>query len=162
MTAPAPGTGSPHREDTAAAHLRPAAPASTELVTDEGRTVITDTVVSKIAAAATRRIPGVHSLGGGSARAGDALRGRIPGARVNQSQGVAVEVGERQTAVDIGIVADYGVAIYDLAAAIRRDVIDAVERMTGLEVVEVNVTVYDVHLPDEPDGTAIEAPSRVQ
>ncbi len=149
--------------DAAAPPASRASAASTELVTDEGRTVITDTVVAKIAATATRQVDGVHALGGGgTARAVDALRGRIPGARVNHSQGVAVEVGERQAAVDIGIVADYGVAIYDLAAAIRRDVIDAVERMTGLEVVEVNVTVYDVHLPDENDPPEYEASSRVQ
>ncbi|WP_182359173.1 Asp23/Gls24 family envelope stress response protein [Tomitella gaofuii] len=136
--------------------------ASTQLVTDQGRTILTDTVVSKIAGTATRQVDGVHALGGGTARAVEALRGRIPGARVNHSQGVAVEVGERQTAIDIGIVADYGVPIYDLGAAIRRNVIDAVERMTGLEVVEVNVTVYDVHIPGDDEGLEATASSRVQ
>lgn len=136
---------------------------STELVSELGRTVIADTVVAKIAGMATREIDGVHSLGGGTGRVVGALRERIPGARVNHSQGVAVEVGERQTAVDIGIVAEYGVAIKDLAAGIRRNVIAAVERMTGLEVVEVNVTVHDVFLDDE-DMDDVEAPaqSRVQ
>src|SRR5699024_3081191 len=76
-------------------------PATTQLVTEQGRTVITDTVVSKIAGTATRQVDGVHGLGGGTARAVEALRGRIPGARINHSQGVAVEVGERQTAIDI-------------------------------------------------------------
>ncbi len=149
-----------------AAGLSPARPedgsASTQLVTEHGRTVITDTVVSKIAGTATRQIDGVHGLGGGTARAVEALRGRIPGARINHSQGVAVEVGERQTAIDIGIVAEYGVAVYDLGSAIRSNVIDAVERMTGLEVVEVNVTVYDVHLPTDEDPVEAEASSRVQ
>lgn len=136
---------------------------STELVSELGRTVIADTVVAKIAGMATREIDGVHSLGGGTGRVVGALRERIPGARVNHSQGVAVEVGERQTAVDIGIVAEYGVAIKDLAAGIRRNVIAAVERMTGLEVVEVNVTVHDVFLEDEDDeDTEAPSPSRVQ
>lgn len=136
---------------------------STELITEHGRTVIADTVVAKIAGMATREIDGVHSLGGGTGRVVGALRERIPGARVNHSQGVAVEVGERQTAVDIGIVAEYGVAIKDLASGIRRNVIAAVERMTGLEVVEVNVTVHDVFLDDDDDDNA-PAPtqSRVQ
>lgn len=147
--------GPPHRTS-------PGTPSSTELVTAQGRTIITDTVVSKIAGTATREIDGVHDLGGGTARAVSALRGRIPGARVNSMQGVSVEVGERQTAVDIGIVADYGVAINDLAAAIRRNVIDAVERMTGLEVVEVNVTVYDVYIPGEDEGIEYPASARVQ
>ena len=135
---------------------------STELVSDHGKTIIADTVVAKIAGMATREIDGVHSLGGGTGRVVGALRERIPGARVNHSQGVAVEVGERQTAIDIGIVADYGVAINDLASGIRRNVIAAVERMTGLEVVEVNVTVHDVFLDDDEDQAEVPAQSRVQ
>ncbi|MDN5757817.1 MAG: Asp23/Gls24 family envelope stress response protein [Tomitella sp.] len=135
---------------------------STELVTDQGRTIITDTVVSKIAGTATREIDGVHALGGGTARVVGALRERIPGARVNHAQGVAVEVGELQAAVDIGVVAEYGVAINDMATAIRRNVIAAVERMTGLEVVEVNVTAYDLYLPEDDDEAEDEATSRVQ
>ncbi|GAA2746946.1 Asp23/Gls24 family envelope stress response protein [Terrabacter aerolatus] len=126
----------------------------------QGRTIISDTVVSKIAGIATREVSGVHDLGGGAARAVGALRERIPGGRVNQSQGVGVEVGETQAAVDIDIVAEYGVAIADLAADIRRNVISSVERMTGLDVVEVNVTVHDVYL-DEGDDAPAEAP-RVQ
>ncbi len=80
-----------------------------------------------------------------------ALRERIPGASVNHSQGVSVEVGEKQTAVDIDIVADYGVSIADLAAGIRRNVIAAIERMTGLEVTEVNIAVHDVYLDGDGD-----------
>jgi uncharacterized alkaline shock family protein YloU len=137
--------------------------ADSALVSSEGRTTIADTVVSKIAGIATREVQGVHDVGGGAVRAIGALRERIPGARINQSQGVAVEVGERQAAVDIDIVAEYGVSIADLAAGIRRNVITAVERMTGLEVTEVNITVHDVFLDDGSDDAAAEtAPVRVQ
>lgn len=80
------------------------------------------------------------------------LRETIPGAATDVTQGVSVEVGEKQAAVDIGLVANYGVAIHQLAEAIRANVIDAIEKMTGLEVTEVNVTVYDVHL-DSDDTT---------
>lgn len=131
------------------------------LVTEQGKTSIADTVVSKIAGIAAREISGVHDLGGGAARAVGALRERIPGSRTNLSQGVAVEVGEHQAAVDLDIVAEYGVAIADLAAAIRRNVVDAVERMTGLEVTEVNITVHDVFLESEQDE-AEEQTTRVQ
>ncbi len=62
-----------------------------------------------------------------------------------------MEVGEKQAAVDLDIVADYGVSIADLASGIRRNVIAAVERMTGLEVTEVNINVNDVHLDDGSD-----------
>jgi uncharacterized alkaline shock family protein YloU len=123
-----------------------------EPATSPGRTHIAETVVSKIAGLATREVSGVHALGGGAARAFGTIRERIPGASSNVSQGVAVEVGERQAAIDLDIVVEYGVAITDLARAIRRNVIGALERMTGLEVVEVNVSVNDVHLPSDDDG----------
>lgn len=130
------------------------------LVSEQGRTSIADTVVSKIAGIATREINGVHDLGGGAARAVGALRERIPGSRTNLSQGVAVEVGERQAAIDLDIVADYGVSIADLATGIRRNVIGSVERMTGLEVTEVNITVHDIVV--EGDAEAEPAVSRVE
>jgi uncharacterized alkaline shock family protein YloU len=120
-----------------------------DLVTGQGQTRIADVVVQKIAGLATRDISGVYKLGGGTARALGAVRERIPGARASTGQGVTVEVGERQTAVDLDIVAEYGVAITDLAQAIRRNVISSIEQMTGLEVTEVNISVDDIHLPDE-------------
>lgn len=121
------------------------------LVTEQGKTTIADTVVAKIAGIATREVSGVHALGGGTSRAVGALRERIPGGRTNHSQGVSVEVGERQAAVDIQLVADYGVSIADLSAGIRRNVISAVERMTALEVTEVNIEVQDIYLPSDDD-----------
>lgn len=121
------------------------------LVTSQGKTTIADTVVAKIAGISAREVSGVHSLGGNASRAVGSLIERIPGGRTNHSQGVSVEVGERQAAVDIELVADYGVAIADLASGIRRNVIASVERMTGLQVTEVNVTVQDVFLQTEDD-----------
>ncbi|WP_111509124.1 Asp23/Gls24 family envelope stress response protein [Mycobacterium kyogaense] len=117
--------------------------------TERGKTTIADTVVAKIAGLAAREVTGVHALGGSATRAVGALRDRIPGASVNHAQGVSVEVGEKQAAVDVDIVAEYGVSINDLAAGIRRNVIAALERMTGLEVVEVNITVHDVYVADD-------------
>lgn len=132
------------------------------LVTQHGRTTIAETVVSKIAGLATREIRGVHDLGGGAARAFGALRERIPGASTDAAQGVSVEVGEKQAAVDLAIVVEYGVPIAELARSVRRNVISALERMTGLEVVEVNISVDDVRLPDEDDDEhATGSPGRV-
>lgn len=121
------------------------------LTTSHGRTTIADVVVSKIAGLAAREVNGVHDLGGNATRAVGAIRERIPGASTNYSQGVSVEVGEKQAAVDIDIVAEYGVSISDLAAGIRRNVIAALERMTGLEVVEVNITVHDVYVASQDE-----------
>ncbi|MGQ7294919.1 Asp23/Gls24 family envelope stress response protein [Quadrisphaera sp. KR29] len=133
------------------------------LSSTQGTTTIADTVVSKIAGIATREVNGVYALGGGASRAIGALRERIPGATTNHAQGVSVEVGEKQAAVDIDLIAEYGVAIADLAAGVRRNVIASVERMTGLQVTEVNIDVNDVHIPSEDDDEAEPAkPARVQ
>lgn len=126
-----------------------------------GWTTIADAAVSKIAGLAVRDVDGVHGLGGNATRAVGALRERIPGAVTNHTQGISVEVGEKQAAIDIDIVAEYGVALPEVAATIRRTVISAVERMTGLEVVEVNITIHDVHLPDAGEP-AEDSPARVE
>lgn len=142
-----------------------ASPAESQsgLVTQQGRTSIADAVVAKIAGIAAREVSGVHSLGGGAARAVSSLRERIPGGRTNHAQGVGVEVGERQAAIDIQLIAEYGVSIADLATSIRRNVIGAIEEMTGLEVSEVNIDVQDVHLEtDDDDGEQDDGPARVQ
>ncbi|MEU4409554.1 Asp23/Gls24 family envelope stress response protein [Streptosporangium sp. NPDC023963] len=118
------------------------------MVTSKGTTTIDSGVVSKIAGLAAREIPGVHNMGAGTARALGAVRGMV-GADKSANQGVSVEVGERQAAADLEVVVDYGIAIPDLAAAVRRNVITAVERMTGLEVTEVNIKVSDVHMPGQ-------------
>ncbi|QWC84276.1 Asp23/Gls24 family envelope stress response protein [Nocardioidaceae bacterium] len=130
------------------------------LITDQGRTSIADTVVSKIAGIACRETPGVHAVGGGAARAVGALRERIPGSRTNHSQGVGVEVGERQTAIDLDIVVEYGEDMAELASTIRRNVTAAVEKMSALEVTEVNITVHDVHLGDLDAEQATAAPTQ--
>lgn len=133
------------------------------LESSHGRTTIADTVVAKIAGIATREVNGVYGLGGSATRAFGVIRERIPGGSTNLSQGISVEVGERQAAVDVDIVAEYGVSIPELAKGIRRNVIAAIEQMTGLEVIEVNVSVHDVHIPSEDDDfDTSDGVSRVQ
>lgn len=124
------------------------------LVSNQGTTSIADAVVQKIAGLSAREVPGVHDLGSGTARAIGALRERIPGASASAGQGVAVEVGEKQAAVDLQIVVEYGVAITDVSRSIRRNVITSIEQMTGLEVVEVNINVSDVYIQSEDDEAA--------
>ena len=95
-----------------------------------------------------------------SRRAFGAIRERIPGSTgPSFGQGVGVEVGEAEAAIDLDIVVEYGVGIVELGRSIQRNVKQAVERMTGLRVVEVNIAVDDVYLPDDNDQPA--APSRV-
>lgn len=113
-----------------------------------GRNIIENIVVGKIAGLAAREVSGVHALGGGAARMMSSIRDTFGGTE-NVQQGVTVDVGESQAAADVSIVAEYGVAIHELADAIRANIIRSIERMTGLEVTEVNVTVTDVHLPQD-------------
>jgi uncharacterized alkaline shock family protein YloU len=126
----------------------------------EGQTKIADVVVQKIASLSAREVPGVRALGGGASRTIGALRGRIPGAGTSHGQGVTVEVGERQVAVDLDVLIEYGIAIPDLARAVRQNVITSIEEMTGLDVVEVNITIVDLYLGDgaeaEPQRARVE------
>ncbi len=129
------------------------------LVTEQGKTSIADSVVAKIAGIATREISGVHNMGSGGARTMGAIKEKIGASKSTASQGVSVEVGERQAAVDLDIVVEYGVPIVDLSKAVRENVTQRIERMTGLEVTEVNVFVDDIFLEEEEKAPA---PERVQ
>ena len=131
----------------------------TRLSTQEGKISVAQSVVQKIAGMACREVSGVYAMGTGGTRAFGAIRERIPGSSgPNVAQGVGVEVGETQAAIDLDIVIEYGASIADLGRSIQRNVKQSVERMTGLEVVEVNVAVDDVHLPVSEEE---ERPTRV-
>ena len=148
-------TSSTSTSSSAVAQATPSALQSTQ-----GTTTIANDVVQKIAGLAAREVAGVYSLGGGAARALGALRERIPGASQAVGQGVTVEVGERQAAVDLDLVTEYGVPIADLSRSVRRNVIASVEGMTGLQVTEVNISVNDIHLPTDDEGP--QEPARVR
>ena len=147
----------------------PTTPPSSDLATsspgplqsDLGQTTIADRVVQKIVGLAAREVPGIYDLGGGAARTLGAIRERIPGSSQTSGQGVTVEVGQSQAAVDLEVVTEYGMSIADVAKSVRRNVISAVEGMTGLQVTEVNLSVNDIHLPgDDQEDSA--QPARVQ
>ncbi|WP_437426777.1 Asp23/Gls24 family envelope stress response protein [Williamsia muralis] len=87
---------------------------------DRGRTAISQTVVAKIAGIAAREISGVSDLGGSAERVVGRVRDVLPGTSTASTQGIEVEVGERQAAVDVGIVADYGVDPAEAAGFIGR------------------------------------------
>lgn len=117
--------------------------------TGAGKTTIEDGVVAKIAGMAAREVSGVYALGGGAARAIGAIRDALNS--TDHSQGVSVEVGEKQVAVDVTIMAEYPVALQQVADEVRAAVYRAMEDLVGMEVAEVNVTVNDVHIPSDDD-----------
>ncbi|WP_394940825.1 Asp23/Gls24 family envelope stress response protein [Psychromicrobium sp. YIM B11713] len=135
-------------------------PQEPELGSDaSGRTVIADAAVAKVAGIAARGVAGVHSLGSGSARAIGAIRD-VVGA-TDLSQGIRVEVGATQVAVDVSLVAEYGLPLQEVCHQVRLAVYRAVQDLVGLTVIEVNVEVNDVHLPGTDSVKAV-APPRTQ
>jgi uncharacterized alkaline shock family protein YloU len=155
--ASAPGGGQP----SGYPQRRPAGavqPRRSELVTPHGKASIAESVVEKIAGVSASEINGVHAMGKGRARTLGAIRDKLPVVSgPSPAQGVSVEVGERQAAVDLDLVVDYGISIVSVAQAVRENVISNIERMTGLEVTEVNVAVDDVWMGEDE-----EPESRVQ
>ncbi|MDO4412856.1 Asp23/Gls24 family envelope stress response protein [Cutibacterium sp.] len=122
------------------------------LHTDHGSTLIAEQVVQKIAGIACREVPGIHAMGSTGRRMLSSITDRIPGSTTNVSNGVQVEKGERQCAIDLSVVIEYGYSVVEVANKLRETIIDAVEYGTGLEVVEVNVQVTDVYLQGDDEG----------
>ena len=138
------------------------AQSDSELQTEHGTTTVADSVVAKIAGLAAREVSGVHAMGAGAARAIGALKEMLPigSDQPAPTQGVTVEVGEEEAAIDLDLVVEYGVSIPELAKAVRKNVIQRIERMTGLSVTEVNIAVDDIWLGDETSDE--EEPARVK
>ncbi|MFB9325332.1 Asp23/Gls24 family envelope stress response protein [Paenibacillus aurantiacus] len=108
--------------------------------TDMGTIQIAPEVIEVIAGLATIEVPGVAGMSGGFAGGITELLGRK-----NLAKGVKVEVGQREAAVDVSIIIEYGNRIPEIASEIQRNVKRSIEMMTGLHVVEVNVHIHDVH-----------------
>lgn len=107
--------------------------------TDVGLIRIADEVVGIVAGLAATEIPGVAGMSGGLVGGIAEMLGKR-----NLSKGVKVEVGEREAAVDLFIIVEYGVRIPDVALRVQENVKRAIEAMTGLDVVEVNIHVQGV------------------
>jgi uncharacterized alkaline shock family protein YloU len=104
---------------------------------DAGTLHIADDVVGIIASLAAAEVPGVSSTTGGSLV-------NMLGGKKNLSKGVKVTVGEQEAAIDLHIVVEYGMIIPEVAHQVQEKVKKAVESMTGLDVIEVNVYVQNV------------------
>ncbi|MBQ9616063.1 MAG: Asp23/Gls24 family envelope stress response protein [Selenomonadaceae bacterium] len=107
---------------------------------------IADEVVSIIAGLAATELDGIAGMSAGLVGGIAEILGRK-----NFAKGVKVEVGEKEAAVDLYIIVKYGVRIPDVALAAQENVKQAIETMTGLSVVEVNVHVQGVGFPEEEE-----------
>ncbi len=115
---------------------------SVENVDGEGIRIAND-VIAAIANKAASEVPGVFSMFGGIS---DVFGKKM-------SKGIKVDAGEKSTKIDVNIIVEYGIRIPDIAFEIQNRVKKAVESMTGLEVLEVNVHVQGVNLPEDNIST---------
>lgn len=106
---------------------------------DVGTIRIADEVVGIVAGMAATEIPGVAGMSAGLVGGIAEMLGKK-----NLAKGVKVEVGEKEAAVDLYVIVEYGVRIPDVALKVQENVKRAIESMTGLDVVEVNVHVQGV------------------
>ena len=125
------------------------------LKSDMGTTTISNSVVSQIAGIAAQEVEKVQMGGGATAAVGGFLQsvtGSVTGSSSgggNFAKGVSVEVGEEEAAIDLTMAVEYGQSIPRLTDAVRRNVINRVENLSGLRVTEVNIQVNDVQVPEE-------------
>ena len=106
--------------------------------------------MAKVAGLAIKEIPGVYDLGNSAARALGALRSKV-GASESITQGISVEIGQTQTALDVVLIVEYPYPVHEVADKVREAIFSSVEGLVGLEVTEVNIKVTDVHVPDSDE-----------
>ncbi|MET8863109.1 Asp23/Gls24 family envelope stress response protein [Nonomuraea sp. NPDC004580] len=124
----------------------------------KGQIKVADEVVEKVAALAALEVPGVADLGGDLVRAFESVRDRIGIGSRRSNQGVSAQIQDRQVAVSLTIVVEYGHVVMDVASEVKTNVARTVSRMLGMRVTEVNVTVDDVRLPGEGRPVPRETP----
>ncbi|NLI58453.1 MAG: Asp23/Gls24 family envelope stress response protein [Clostridium sp.] len=126
-------------------------------LSDVGEVKISEEVVAIIAGIAAMDVPGVAGMSGGIAGGIAEMLGRK-----NLSKGVKVEVGDREAAIDLYIIVEYGCRIPDVSWDIQERVKEAVETMTGLDVVEVNIHIQGVNIEKDYKKELAEEVARVK
>jgi len=117
---------------------------------------IADDVVAVLAGVAASEVPGVAGMAGGFAGGiSEVLSGKK-----NLAKGIKVEVGEKETKIDVNIIVEYGARIPDIAFEIQNRVKKSVETMTGLKVLEVNVHVQGVKTEIDKEEIITEEPNQ--
>jgi uncharacterized alkaline shock family protein YloU len=122
------------------------------LRTDRGDTTIQEAVVSQVAGIAAQEMEGIRMGGGTSQRASGVLGGMTGGSGKGRTQGVSVEVGQEEAAVDLTVTLEYGRSAPQTTDTVRRNVISRIENLLGLRVTEVNVSVMGIFFPEEEES----------
>ena len=121
---------------------------SSPLSSERGATTISDAVVSKVAGIAALEVEGIE-MGGATSRTVGGFLDSWTSSGGRQARGVSVEVGEQEAAIELSMAVEYPKSIPQISEAVRNNVINRVENLVGLNVVEVNITVNDILLPQE-------------
>jgi uncharacterized alkaline shock family protein YloU len=106
-----------------------------------GKLEIMDDVIATVAGMAAREVPGIHAMG----------RSRFFTFGDSPKRGVAVEVGQQEAAVDLEVIIEHGCDIRAVAGALRDKVATSIDQMTSKKVVEVNLIVTGVHVPEDEE-----------
>ena len=116
-----------------------------------GKLTLDGDVVATIAGLAAREVKGIHSLG----------KSRLISFGGGPTRGVEAEVGKLEAAFDLDVIIEYGIDIREMASALREKIGEEVNKMAGRRVVEININVVGIQLPDSEKSTE-PATSRVQ
>ena len=119
-------------------------PINVEIDNGMGSVTFADEVIAIIAGLAATEVKGVASMSGSVSSSINEMLGKK-----DHTKGVKVEVGKEEAAVDLYLVLAYGMSITDTCRAVQENVKKAIETMTGLRVVEVNVHVQGVKFEKE-------------
>ena len=119
-------------------------PINVEIDNGMGSVTFADEVIAIIAGLAATEVKGVASMSGAMSSSINEMLGKK-----DHTKGVKVEVGKEEAAVDLFLTLTYGLSIPDTCRAVQENVKKAIETMTGLRVVEVNVHVQGVKFEKE-------------
>jgi uncharacterized alkaline shock family protein YloU len=100
-------------------------------------------IIAGVAANEVEGIAGMCTIGGLS---------EVFGRNRNITKGVKVEIGSEEASVDLYVIVEYGTPIQTAAANVQESVRKAIETMTGLHVVRVDVHVQGVSFEKENKG----------
>lgn len=117
-----------------------------QLQAEENSVRIADEVVSVIAGIAAMEVEGIAGMSGGLVSGMAEMLGKK-----NLAKGVRVQVGERECAIDLSVIVDYGVRIPEVAQRVQENVKQAVESMTGLDAVEINIHIQGISFRSEQE-----------
>lgn len=122
-------------------------PLNTEDPTPSSNITYNSEVVAIIAGLAANEVEGIAGM--------CSVSGSIMSKNRNVTKGVKVEVGTEEVAVDLYVIVEYGIPIQRAASDAQENVRKAIESMTGLHVVPVDVHVQSVSF--EQDKKALQA-----